>query len=585
MKFTWKKPLRTVSSGSMARIIRSSGAVALLTPFMLCLHPAIARAQAPVITNQPATTFVPSGGTTSLSVGVAGTGPFTYQWYFNGSQPIQSSIVDSNSIITTVAGSRFIGATGTGSDYGNGGPATNVFFNEPGSIAFDNKGNLFIGDINDNCVRKVDSNGIITTLAGTTNYGYSGDGGPATNAELSYPLAVAVDTAGDVFIADAFNQVIRKVNTNGIISTFAGNGFLAPPPQPGFLGGYSGDGGPATNAEMNNPHGVAVDQTGNVFIADSLNGRIRKVDANGIITTVAGPGTIGYYGDGGPATNAEVGNAEFISVDNVGNLFIAVAGGAIRKVGTNGIITTVAGNWTNGYSGDGGPATKAELNVPGRVVADAAGNLFISDSGDNRIRKVETNGIITTLAGTGFTGGTPTIVVSNEVNQGNFAASGDGGFNGDGITAFQTELNGPAGLALDNAGNMFIADACNNRIRKLSVVGSPLLTIPNAGPANTGSYSVVISNPYGSITSSVVSVTVILPPSVALALNNSTPNAGLTLNFVTTTNVSSRVYCTTNSSPPFQWVPIYTNLNGGSWQFTDTNTTGINAKYYRVSTP
>jgi hypothetical protein len=140
-------------------------------------------------------------------------------------------------------------------------------------------------------------------------------------------------------------------------------------------------------------------------------------------------------------------------------------------------------------------------------------------------------------------------------------------------------------LALDDAGNLFIADADNNRIRKLSVNGSAVLTMANTSPANTGNYSVVVSNPYGSVTSSIVAVTVILPPVVLPTVSGSSPDGGLTLNLLTTTNVSSRVYCATNLSPPIQWVPVYTNLNGGAWQFSDTNTAGISGKYYRVSTP
>ncbi len=538
-----------------------------------------AGAQAPIITNQPSGIVALPGGTINLSVGVSGTGPLTYQWFFNGSQPLQSSIVNSNSIISTVAGNGFESGSGTGSTNGNGGPATNVLLNNPESIAIDSAGNLLIDDQGNWCIRKVDSNGIINTVAGRPPEGYSGDGGPATNAQFSLPCAVAIDLAGDLFISDALDQVLRKVDTNGIISTFAGNGYIAPPPQPPIIGGFSGDGGLATNAELSFPLGVAVDQIGNVFIADVQNYRIRKVDTNGIITTLAGPGTNGYYGEGGPATNAELGGLNLLSVDKVGNLLIPSTYGVVRQVATNGIITTLAGNWTNGYSGDGEPATNAELNEPAGVIADALGNLFISDSWNNRIRKIDTNGIITTLAGTGRTGGNPFITNYNGVKIYYFPTSGDGG------PACQAELNGPEGLALDAAGNLFFADTGDQRIRKLSVTGSPLLTIPNAGAANAGSYSVVVSNPYGSVTSSIVAVNVVLPPLISPAINNSSPNGGLTLNLITTSNICSRVYWTTSLSPPVQWVPIYTNLQGGVWQFTDTNTTGLNSKYYRVSTP
>ena len=209
--------------------------------------------------------------------------------------------------------------------------------------------------------------------------GYFGDGSAATNAELWYPSGVAVDTTGDFFIAEYGNNRVRKVGTNGIITTVVGNGSY----------GYSGDGGVATNAELNGPVGVAVDTGGNLFIADYFNYRIRKVGTNGIITTVAGNGTYGYSGDGGVATNAELSVPGDVALDSLGNLFVAdIVNNRIREVGTNGIITTVAGNGTQGYSGDGFAATNAGLSNPSGVAVDTGGNLFIADSGDNRIRKV-----------------------------------------------------------------------------------------------------------------------------------------------------------------------------------------------------
>jgi hypothetical protein len=218
----------------------------------------------------------------------------------------------------------------------------------------------------------------ITTIAGTGTAGYSGDGGPATSAQVDSPHGLATDGSGNLFIADILNHRIRKVDASGTITTVAGTGTV----------GFSGDGGPATDAQFRRPMDVAVDELGNLFIADILNHRIRKVDASGTITTVAGTGTAGYSGDGGPATNAQFDRPYSLDMDGSGNLFIAdILNHRIRKVDASGTITTVAGTGTAGYSGDGGPATDAQLNVPAGVVVDWIGNLFIADSDNHRIRK------------------------------------------------------------------------------------------------------------------------------------------------------------------------------------------------------
>ena len=244
----------------------------------------------------------------------------------------------------------------------------------------DGAGNLYISDQSNQRIRKVTAaTGIITTVAGNGTAGYSGDGGPATSAELNFPAGVAVDSAGNLYIADYNNSVIRKVHTSGIMTTVAGNG----------TGGYSGDSGPATSAELYLPIGVAVDGAGNLYIADTGNQHIRKVDASGIITTVAGNGTAGYSGDGGLAISAQLDRPTSAAVDSAGNLYIADTGNQrIRKVNASGIITTVAGNGTNGYSGDSGPATIAELYNPVGVAVDGAGNLYIADLSNQRIREV-----------------------------------------------------------------------------------------------------------------------------------------------------------------------------------------------------
>jgi sugar lactone lactonase YvrE len=220
----------------------------------------------------------------------------------------------------------------------------------------------------------------ITTIAGTGGYGGSGDGGPATSAQLWDPRGVAVDSDGNIYIADPGNYRIRKVDSSGNITTFAGNG----------TPGYSGDGESATSAQLNNPNGIAVDSLGNIYIADQYNYRIRKVDSDGKITTIAGNGTPGYSGDGGPATSAQLYNPSGVAVDSDGNIYIADNNNyRVRKVDSSGKITTFAGTGTAGYSGDGGPATLAQLNWPYGVAVDSVGNIYIADRSNNRIRKVK----------------------------------------------------------------------------------------------------------------------------------------------------------------------------------------------------
>jgi len=312
--------------------------------------------------------------------------------------------------------------------------------NYPLAVALDASGSLFIADQYNSVIRKVDTNGMIATVAGNGAAGFSGDGGTATNASLNDPYGVAVDGSGNLFIADANNNRVRRVDTNGIITTFAGKGAV------GYnAGSYSGDGGAATNATLNDPIGLAVDGFGNLFIGDSSNNRVRKVSTNGIITTVAGNGNGDYSGDNGRATSAGVWNPWGVVVDSVGNLFIADDWNQrIRKVSTNGIITTVAGNGTAGYSGDGGAATAASLNYPSGVAVDALGNLFIADFDNSCIRKVS-KGIITTVAG-----------------------NGDYGYSGDGGRATSAKLGYPFGVAMDASGNLLIADQYNQRIRKVT---------------------------------------------------------------------------------------------------------------------
>jgi len=330
----------------------------------------------------------------------------------------------SGGTITTVAGNggyRFSG---------DGGPATSASLSDPCGAAVDSAGNLYIADFWNNRIRKV-SGGTITTVVGNGGGGFSGDGGPATSASLYFPCGVAVDLAGNLYIADTYNGRIRKVS-GGTITTVAGNGNH----------GYSGDGGPATSASLYQPEGVAVDSAGNLYISDTFNNRIRKV-SGGTITTVAGNGSKGFSGDGGLATSASLYYPWGVAADSAGNLYIADSNnGSIRQVSGE-TIATVAGNGTQGYSGDGGPATSASLYYPYGVAVDSAGNLYIADSSNSRIRKVS-GGTITTVAG-----------------------NGNGGFSGDGGPATSAALSGPQGVAVDSAGNLYIADTSNNRIREV----------------------------------------------------------------------------------------------------------------------
>jgi len=371
--------------------------------------------------------------------------------------------VSASGMLTTVAGNGNYGISG------DGGPAASAVLNLPSGVAMDTSGNLFIADRNNNRIRKVSAGGIITTFAGDGPSGFSGDGGPATSASLSEPQSIAIDGSGNLFIADAANNRIRKVSTSGVITTVAGSGATG-----ASNGSFSGDGGPAVSAGLDYPTSVAVDASGNLFIADSFNGRVRKVSAGGIVTTVAGNGYGSFSGDGGPATSAFLnfpyGGA--VAVDASGNLFIAdYYNQRIRKVSASGIITTIAGNGFQGFFGDGGPATSAVLNNPSGVAVDVSGNLFIADSGNGRIRRVSAAGIITTVAGNGL-----------------FAFSGNGG------PATSAALNLAYGgeFALDGFGNLFIPDSGNNRIREVLAV-APSPSVAAAGITDGAGFSARIS--------------------------------------------------------------------------------------------
>jgi len=299
-------------------------------------------------------------------------------------------------MITTVAGSSLTGG-GSGSS-GDGGLATAANLLNPTEVIADNSGNIYINDGGFTySIRKVSPSGIITRFAGNNTSGFSGDGGQATAAQLNFPQGLAIDASGNIYIADGGNRIIRKVTPSGIISTIAGT--------PGTYG-YSGDGGPATAAQLGFPNGMVFDASGNLYFADPGKHVIRKISTSGIITTVAGiGGSTGFSGDGGQATSAKLNAPTDVCIDASGNLYIADRDNhAIRKVSTTGIITTIGGigGFLNGgFTGDGGAATSAKLNKPNSVSIDPAGNIYISDYTNNRIRKISSAGIITTIAGNG----------------------------------------------------------------------------------------------------------------------------------------------------------------------------------------
>jgi uncharacterized protein (TIGR03437 family) len=360
-------------------------------------------------------------------------------------------VLAKNGIVNTVAGNGTYGAAG------DGGLATAAVLGNPFDVAVDSQGNLYIPDYHYNTVRKVTAGSNIINLFAGSTAGYSGDGGPATSAQLFDPVGVAVDSSGAVYIADTGNNRIRTVNS-GIINEFAGADHA------------QGDGGKALAATLYFPDRTAWDSAGNLYIADTSNSRIRKVTSAGIISTIAGTGSTVPSGDGGPAISAGVDSPAAVAADSSGNIFIATEN-QIRKVDTHGNIGTVVNTAnTTGFNGDGAAATAALLNSPTGLAVDSAGNLYIADSSNHRIRKVS-GGNITTVAGSG-------PICLNPCN--------NGGFTGDGGPATSATMSYPWDVTFDSAGNMLIADSSNNRIRLVDANGN-ISTV--AGSGTTGGYS------------------------------------------------------------------------------------------------
>jgi sugar lactone lactonase YvrE len=433
-------------------------------------------------------------------------------------------------VITTIAGNGTFGYSG------DGGPAVSASLGAPFAVAADAMtGKIYIADSGNYVIRVVNTAGIIQTIAGNHTYGFSGDGGPATSAEIGYVEGLRTDSHGNLYIADTNNERVRKVDASGIITTYAGNGLFGNSgnggpatsasigtvfgvfPSGGKLyistngniwavnqttqtinivaggasgsGGYNGDGNTALSALFANPWGMTSNGAGGLLVADSGNDRIRQISATQLVKTVAG----GYVGDGGKSTAASLDDSTHLALDVAGNLYIADAlNNRIRKVAPNGTITTFAGTGLTGYTGDGGPATSATLNRPEAVAVDTQSNVYIADYQNGVIRKVDSTGTISTFVTTFGFGVTAAATALTFGPDGNLYATGlwgvsmitssgsttmiagvpgELGYNGDGIPATQAWLFLPNGLAFDSVGNLYISDWLNNRIRKVDGTG------------------------------------------------------------------------------------------------------------------
>ena len=397
--------------------------------------------------------------------------------------------IDVNGIITAFAGN----GTVTAGNGGDGIPALNASIHAPDDITIDNNGNVFIVDHARCEIRKVNAQGIISTVAGNGlsgngTYG-AGDGGPALLAPLYFPMSVAVDQAGNIYIAETANGVIRKVNTQGIISTIAGRGIFDP--------GYSGDGGPALLAKLLDPTDLATDIAGNIYIADLGNHVIRKINSQGVITTFAGTGIKGYSGDGGPATSARLFRPFGVATDNAGNVYIAEdSNHVIRKVDVNGIITTVAGIGVEGYSGDGGPAISARLTIPQRLAVDNMGNIYVPDWINHTVRKIAAcvNSVASSVSisssSTTACANTPLVFTANAVNGGSsprflWQVNGQSAGNGQPVFSTSALADGDIVNCIMTSSEACTLPATSNSI-SVAIKESPVITLPRQYTINPG---------------------------------------------------------------------------------------------------
>lgn len=400
--------------------------------------------------------------------------------------------VDPAGRVSTIAGSGLLGYSG------DGGPATSARLGtRVEGLAVDGEGNVYIADTDNHRIRRVDASGTITTLAGTGRWGTEGDGGPATRAGLTAVRGLATDAAGNLYVADTWDDSVRKIDPQGIITTVAGTGEEGP----------GGDGGPATEARLDKPRGVAVDAAGNLYIADSDNHRIRRVDPNGIITTIAGTGDRGYSGDGGPASQAALDKPYAVTVDAFGNVYIADSGsGIVRKVAQDGTISTVAGIPPMSAGAPAGDGSDFAIGFPRAVAAGLAGELYIADSYRDSILRLDEGGTIATFVGLSQPdlyrpGGAAVDSSGNvfvadpsnhrvlKIDPGGVATTvsgrGEPGDSGDGGPATAAAFSSPRDVALGSDGSIYIADTSNHRIRRVDSTGT-VTTVAGTGSRGFG---------------------------------------------------------------------------------------------------